>query len=213
MHRGDRQRALARRAIVLRNVHAPERTRAIASLAQCSDSACFLLRGVPNLPVDPRGLPAIVGRHSLYSKRFTAKRVGQEMLQGTHLAPSSRLHCLHNTRLEPPHRPVDGSPVNGLPGHRGRGECTSQCCHRCHLLSLCQRLVKLSCDERPDGRLPACAWGDVARCSTPIHPITGWHSLLPSSHSRTPIGLPCGSLSLAGDVRGSHVPSQSQSNG
>src|SRR5882762_11903540 len=47
-------------------------------------------------------------------------------------------------------------------------------------------------------------------CSTPIHPITGWPSLLPSSHSRTPIGLPYGSLSLAGDVRGSHVPSQSQ---
>src|SRR5215468_9523841 len=49
--------------------------------------------------------------------------------------------------------------------------------------------------------------------STPIHPITGWPSLLPSSHSRTSIGLPCGSLSLTGDVRGYHVPSQSQPNG
>ena len=49
--------------------------------------------------------------------------------------------------------------------------------------------------------------------ATPIHPITGWLSLLPSSYSRTPIGLPCGTLSLAGDVRGSHVPSQSQTNG
>src|SRR5713101_8197954 len=46
--------------------------------------------------------------------------------------------------------------------------------------------------------------------STPIHPITAWPSLLPSSSSRTPFGLPYGSLSLAGDVRGSHVPSQSQ---
>ena len=46
--------------------------------------------------------------------------------------------------------------------------------------------------------------------ATPIHPITGWRSLLPSSHARTPVGLPYGSLSLAGDVRGSHVPSQSQ---
>ena len=46
--------------------------------------------------------------------------------------------------------------------------------------------------------------------ATPIHPITGQPSLLPSSHARTPIGLPCGSLSLAGDVRGCHVPSQSQ---
>src|SRR5262244_1226920 len=49
--------------------------------------------------------------------------------------------------------------------------------------------------------------------STPIHPITGWRSLLPSSPSRTSIGLPCGLLSLAGDVRGCHVPSQSQTNG
>ena len=46
--------------------------------------------------------------------------------------------------------------------------------------------------------------------STPIHLITRWRSLLPSSYARTPVGLPCGSLSLAGDVRGSHVPSQSQ---
>ncbi len=43
------------------------------------------------------------------------------------------------------------------------------------------------------------------RGSTPIHPITGWRSLLPSSSSRTPISLPYGSLSLTGDVRGSHV--------
>src|SRR5712692_1684136 len=49
--------------------------------------------------------------------------------------------------------------------------------------------------------------------ATPIHPMTGWRSLLPSSHSRTPIGLPCGSLSLAGDVRGYHVPSQSHTGG
>jgi len=39
-------------------------------------------------------------------------------------------------------------------------------------------------------------------CSTPIHPITGWPSLLPSSHSRTPIGLPYGSLSLQGKRTG-----------
>ena len=49
--------------------------------------------------------------------------------------------------------------------------------------------------------------------STPIHPVTGWRSLLPSSSSRTSIGVPYGSLSLAGDVRGSHVPSQSHTNG
>src|SRR5712692_6443500 len=62
--------------------------------------------------------------------------------------------------------------------------------------------------------------GDVIKQScgcnqfaTPIHPITGRHSLLPSSPSRTSIGSPCGSLSLAGDVRGCHVPSQSHTDG
>src|SRR5499433_772303 len=46
--------------------------------------------------------------------------------------------------------------------------------------------------------------------STLIHSITEWPSLLPSSPSRTSIGLPYGLLSLTGDVRGCHVPSQSQ---
>ena len=53
----------------------------------------------------------------------------------------------------------------------------------------------------------------LRRGSTPIHPITGWPSLLPSSSARTPVGLPYGSLSLTGDVRGCHVPSQSHTNG
>ena len=79
-------------------------------------------------------------------------------------------HDLHHTRLEPPHRPVDGIPVNGVPGPRASGERTSLCCHRCHLPSLFQKLAKLSCDERPDGRLPACAWGDIARALNPYPP-------------------------------------------
>ena len=107
-----------------------------------------------------------------------------------------RVDDLHNTRLEPLHRPKWES---------GCGECTSVSTRR-HLPSLPKRLVKLSCDERPDGRLPAFAWGDVASDATPIHPITGWHSLVPSSHARTSMGLPYGLLSLKGDIRGYHVP-------
>ena len=56
--------------------------------------------------------------------------------------------------------------------------------------------------RRPDQRWP------LPRGSTPIHPITGWLSLFPSSYARTSMGSPCGSLSLTGDVRGCHVPSQ-----
>src|SRR5262249_14523374 len=57
---------------------------------------------------------------------------------------------------------------------------------------------------------PLSRWVMLPVGATPIHPITGWPLLLPSSHARTPIGLPYGSLPLAGDVRGCHVPSQSQ---
>jgi hypothetical protein len=52
-------------------------------------------------------------------------------------------------------------PINGMPGPGRCGECTSGLA-RCHLPSLPKRLIKLSCDERPDGRLLAFAWSDVA---------------------------------------------------
>jgi hypothetical protein len=42
-----------------------------------------------------------------------------------------------------------------------------QCRHCRHLLSLLRRLVKVSGDARPDGRQPACAWGDVAQVLNP----------------------------------------------
>jgi len=40
----------------------------------------------------------------------------------------------------------------------------------------------------------------------PIHSITEWRSLAPSSPTPTPISFPYGSLSLAGDVWAYHVP-------
>ena len=66
-------------------------------------------------------------------------------------------HHLHHTHLEPPHR----HPV---------GECTSQCRHCRHLLSLLERLAKVSGDARPDGRQRAFARGDVARGLNPSPP-------------------------------------------
>ena len=106
-------------------------------------------------------------------------------------------HHLHHTHLEPPHR----HPV---------GECTSRVATAviCFLSSggwPNSLVMQDQMDVCPLARgvmLPVGA--------TPIHPITGWRSLLPSSSSRTSISLPCGVLSLTGDVRGSHVPSQSQ---
>src|SRR6516165_5300633 len=42
------------------------------------------------------------------------------------------------------------------------GKCPSPCRHCRHLPSLLRRLAKVSGEARPDGRLPACAWRDVA---------------------------------------------------
>lgn len=82
------------------------------------------------------------------------------MLQGPYFTPSTFLCCLYDTRLEPIHIPVRCLPIYGVPVHlvvRGR---TSN--SRCHLLSLPDRFIKLSRNERPGGSLPTFVWDDVA---------------------------------------------------
>src|SRR5262249_36486559 len=72
-----------------------------------------------------------------------------------------------------------------------------------YLLCPLRRLADGSRPPTPEGSRPAFAWGEVA---TPIRPITDRHSLAPSSFTRSPIGRPCGRLSLAGGLRAYHVP-------
>src|SRR5438876_6071103 len=75
----------------------------------------LLLWGVPNFSVHTRGFLALVFRHSPHGQNFAAERVGQQALQGSHLAPSAFLHRLHDTHLESAHVAVDGLPINGEP--------------------------------------------------------------------------------------------------
>ena len=63
---------------------------------------------------------------------------------------------------------------------------------RRHLLFLLSRFARFSREERQEGSLPAFAWSDFVKGSTPIHSITEWHSLFPSSSTRTAIDLPYG---------------------
>src|SRR5262245_3900526 len=65
-----------------------------------------------------------------------------------------------------------------------------------------RRLADGSRPPTPRGSLPPFGWGDVA---TPIRPITGRRSLSPRSSTRSLIGSPRGSLSLAGGLRAYHV--------
>ena len=76
------------------------------------------------------------------------------------------------------------------------------------LLCLLRRLADGSRPPTPEGSGPAFAWSNLAIGSTPIRPITGRHSLPPSSFTRSPIDSPCGSSSLAGGLRAYHVASR-----
>src|SRR6202022_2943674 len=95
---------------------------------------CLLFWSVPNFSVHTRSFLAIVFRPSSNGENFTAIRVGQQALQGSHLAPSADLRCLRDTHLESANVAVDGLPVNGIPFRRFAGDRTNGCRHR-HLLA------------------------------------------------------------------------------
>src|SRR5271165_4130552 len=66
-----------------------------------------------------------------------------------------------------------------------------------HLLCLPSQLLRRSRAETPEGSQPASRRVISPEGSTLIRPITGRHSLPPSSSTRNPIGVPCGLLSLS----------------
>jgi hypothetical protein len=83
-------------------------------------------------------------------------------------------------------------PVDGVPMKVCVRSCTNRKVCR-HLLCFFSRLVKLSCDERPEGSLLAFAPSDVVACayrfrnSTHICSIAKQRSLALSSFTRTTI--------------------------
>src|SRR5260370_9157481 len=98
---------------------------------------CLLLWCVPNFLVHTWGFLAVVFRHSSNGEKFAAVGVGQQTLQGSHLAPSAFLRCLHDTHLESPNVAVDGLPVDGVLFRRfARDPTTSlRCRHRLRRMS------------------------------------------------------------------------------
>jgi hypothetical protein len=75
------------------------------------------------------------------------------------------------------------------------------------LLCPLRRSADGSRPSTPEGSRPAFARSDVAIGSTPVRPITGRHSLPPSSFTRSPIASPCDSSTLTGGLRAYHVAS------
>ena len=117
--------------------------------------------------------------------RNAASRMGEEALQGFHLAPSPLLCCLDDTRLEPTHCVMRFLPVDSMPLIATVGSCTSSCCCR-HLLCLLCLFPKLFRHERPDGSLPACAWGTIVLPRNPYpndYRLAFASSILPYPHA------------------------------
>ncbi len=205
-------------AVGLGDVHPLQGLGLVTPPTKRVDRACFLLWRAPGLPIEAGGAFARVLRHSSYGQHLAAVRVGQQALSGFHLVPPACLCRLHDTRLEPTHDVVGLGPVNGLPvqcvvgGRTNTSPYTSSEGCR-HLLSHLSRLLRFSRDERPDGSRRAFAQGDVAMDSTLIRSITARPSLLPSSFTRPPIGVPYGSRSLLGGGRAYHVSHPYHPNG
>src|SRR5712691_11626303 len=130
--------------------------------------------GVSQVTLSTPGGPfPLVLRHSSHGERFRTERVGEQVLEGTHLPPPALLYCLHDTGLKPTHGLVDPPPINRMPVPRVVGGRTSnhlrlRGCFCRHLLCLLSRLVRYSRDERPDGSQPAFAWGPVPRRAQPL---------------------------------------------
>src|SRR5260221_14177484 len=101
----------------------------------------LLLWCVPNFLVHTWGFLAVVFRHSSNGANFAAVGAGQQTLQGSHLAPSAFLRCLHDTHLESANVAVEGLPVDGVPFSRFARDRTNTL--RCrHLLFPMSRLAQ-----------------------------------------------------------------------
>ena len=96
-------------AVRFQDIDASKGLRLIAPTLEFMHSLHLLFWGVPNFSVHTRGFLALVFRHPSNGENFAAVRVGQQALQGSHLAPSAFfLHRLHDTHLESANIAVDG---------------------------------------------------------------------------------------------------------
>src|SRR5438445_3573926 len=116
-HSGNSERA-HRSAVRFRDVNTSKRLGLIAPTLEFMYGLCLLFWCVPNFLVHARGFLAIVFRHSSNGENLAAVRVGQQVLQGLHLAPSAFLCCLRDTHLESANVAVNGLPVDGVPLRR-----------------------------------------------------------------------------------------------
>src|SRR5215510_10632650 len=162
LHTRNREGAFAG-TVAFRDIHPAQWVGTIPMLTEGGHRLSFVLRRFPEDSIHPRSPFALVFRHPFDRQHLGGERVGQQTLQGSHLAPSTGLCRLHDTRLEPTHDAVSLLPLNGMPVHGVAGDRTSRCCHCCHLLCLLYRLAKVSRDARPAWEVSPLARGVMLR--------------------------------------------------
>jgi hypothetical protein len=130
--------------------------------------------------------------------------VGEEVLEGSHLPPLPLLNGLYDPVLEPAHNAARLGELALGPGPQAVGSCTR--IPTCRLPRLPGRKARRSRRRDPREVSPlsrGVMWPPPLRPSTvltacgatPIRPVTGRHSLAPSSFTRPSAGVPCGRLS------------------
>ena len=97
-HGGNRQRPTF--AVLLRDINPSKRLGPVAPPFQHGNGFCFLLRGLPDDPVDTRSSLSLVGGDSPDGQDAGRQRAGEDPLQGFHLARFPVPVRLRDTKLE-----------------------------------------------------------------------------------------------------------------
>ena len=115
-HRGDAERPLF--SVGFRDIDTAQRQRSVSSTLQRSDGLEFGRQSCPAYAVHSRRALALTFRHPFHGQGFAGERVGQQPLQGLHLAPAAFACCLYDTRLQPPDLAFTLGPVDLFPMRR-----------------------------------------------------------------------------------------------
>src|ERR1035437_1462536 len=101
----------------------------VAAPSQCVNGLVSGRRSAPDRSVHSRRVLALIVCHPLHGQRSTVERVGQQPLQGFHLAMTAFLCCLDDTLLQSPDLEFTLSPVDLYPLRLRAGGCTHRLLH------------------------------------------------------------------------------------
>src|SRR6266511_2349831 len=184
--------------VLLGDVDALEGLRLIFFCAEFFHGLSFLLWRVEFLPVHAGSAPTGVFHHSSDSETTRAIGASEDELQGADFPLLALLLRLYDPPLQTTHvaigsLPFDGTPVNGLT--QARASSAKGAASSSRRIPVDCIIVIGSRTETPRGSQHGYPHRDVVgrkANSMAIPIITTGHWLFPRSHTRPPVGLPCG---------------------